>query len=1015
MTMPDSVTEIEYEAFAGCIGLTEVNIPNSVISLNGFNGCTGLKKVNISNSVTTIKSGAFSGCTGLTEVDIPGSVTVIERDAFTLCTGLTYIRLLDGEKLLSIDYVAFNTWTSDSIWEMISSIERLYLGRNLTEANQISPFGRNLKELTIGNSVTSIPEGAFRGCRKLTDVTIPNAVTFIGRDAFRSCTALADVKISDGEEELELGEGSLSTGTPLRLYVGRNLKSNVINHHFSISSTLSELTIGGCVTAIGESVFSDCYNLSKVIISNSVTCIEYGAFSRCDGLTEVTIPNSVTSLNGFSQCKNLKKIYIPNSVTYIGDYAFSDCTGLTEIGIPNSVTSIGDHAFSDCTGLTEICIPNSVTSIGDCAFSNCKGLTEIGIPNSVITIGRSAFYGIFALTEIEIPNSVTNIGSGAFSECINIQDIRILDGTDELTIGSYIFDRTFNSIKRLYLGRNLKLESADHNSPLVGSLKELTIGNSVTSIPENAFSYCNVLTEVSIPVSVRFIGRQAFAYCPDLTDLKILDGEGEIIFDDSSDLPFKNSPIELLYLGRNISFKGDGLYDIPYFGKKLTELTIGNSVTSIADNMFYCCSGLTEVIFPNSITHIGARAFKNCTGLTEVIFSDSITHIGDYAFDDCSGLTEVTIPNSVAYIGSCAFSGSNIENVTIEDGAEEIKIGTGAFGGRIKRLYLGRTDTSKEWSAFADQAYLTDLTIGVKVTSIKYSSFQCCKRLTKLIIPNSVLTIGSEAFIECTGLTEVELGNSLTTIGYMAFASCYKLAKVNIPNSVTTIKKEAFADCKSLVELTLPESPISIFNKVFANCNNLKLIVSNSVIPSSIESDSFDQSHYSTVELQVPFEAIESYKSNGIWRRFINIIGLESRIPVEELQINPTEWNGTIGSEFSITAKVFPVNATDKSITWKSSDTEVATVSSTGDVKVVGLGKCDISVETNDGSNLIAICHLISNGVSNIEDIANDEIRIRVYTIQGVCVYEGSKKNANLEPGLYIVETPDQVEKILVK
>ena len=135
-------------------------------------------------------------------------------------------------------------------------------------------------------------------------------------------------------------------------------------------------------------------NVKKVVIEEDVTSIGIYAFSGCISLTDITIPGSVTSIgdSAFQNTTWLKnkqnesplvivngilidgrtcsgEVTIPNNVTSIGNYAFYECTGLTSIEIPEGVKSIGANAFSDCTGLTSITIPKSVTSIGDEAFS----------------------------------------------------------------------------------------------------------------------------------------------------------------------------------------------------------------------------------------------------------------------------------------------------------------------------------------------------------------------------------------------------------------------------------------------------------------------------------------------------------------------------------------------------------------------------------------------------------------------------------------------------------------------
>jgi hypothetical protein len=76
---------------------------------------------------------------------------------------------------------------------------------------------------------------------------------------------------------------------------------------------------------------------------------------------------------------------------------------------------------------------------------------------------------------------------------------------------------------------------------------------------------------------------------------------------------------------------------------KTGNYTVSNSVTSIGDSAFYCCSGLISISIPNSVTSIGDSAFEDCNGLTSVTISNSVTTIGRRAFSHCNGLTKLYV------------------------------------------------------------------------------------------------------------------------------------------------------------------------------------------------------------------------------------------------------------------------------------------------------------------------------------------------------------------------------------
>ena len=99
---------------------------------------------------------------------------------------------------------------------------------------------------------------------------------------------------------------------------------------------------------------------------------------------------------------------------------------------------------------------------------------------------------------------------------------------------------------------------------------------------------------------------------------------------------------------------------------KLTSIAIGKGVTSIGCEAFYVCRNLTSITIPDSVTSIGDSAFAECSSLTSVAIPDSVTSIGDHTFYMCGSLTSITIPDSVTYLNSSVCSScEKLKNVYI--------------------------------------------------------------------------------------------------------------------------------------------------------------------------------------------------------------------------------------------------------------------------------------------------------------------------------------------------------------
>ncbi len=271
--------------------------------------------------------------------------------------------------------------------------------------------------------------------------------------------------------------------------------------------------------------------------------------------------------------------------------------------------------------------------------------------------------------------------------------------------------------------------------------------------------------------------------------------------------------------------------------KLITQLIIGDKVTSIGDQAFNSCTGLTSVTIGSSVEQIGEFAFANCTSLTEIIYNakecEDFKH-QDFIFDGAGKNTDgvsVIIGEQVKHIPACLFeapfnSKPNIKSVTI--GSHVESIGYYAFGGcqGLETIVIPDSVITIE-AAFKDCEYLRNATIGSNVETLN-GSFDGCKWLETIIIPESVITIGDNAFEDCTSLRDVTIGSNVETIGDNAFSGCRSLKTIIIPESVITIGS-AFKNCEYLSDVTIG-SNVETLNGTFSGCTNLKTIV----IPESV-------------------------------------------------------------------------------------------------------------------------------------------------------------------------------------
>jgi len=511
------------------------------------------------------------------------------------------------------------------------------------------------------------------------------------------------------------------------------------------------------VTAIGEKAFENCTNLTSVTIPDSVTTIGNHAFYRCTNLVSVTIPVSVTSIGDFAfyLCGNLTSATIGDGVTAIGESAFAGCKSLTSVTLGKNLTTIGGSAFRDCSKLTDIIIPGSVTTFGEYAFMNCYNLDSVTIQEGVTTIGKDAFWLCSSLNSVTIPDSVTTIGRGAFNSC--------------------------------------------------ESLTRVTIGNGVTTVDAYAFYLCNGLTSVTIPDSVTTIGDGAFNKCSSLTDVyyggdEKMWGNINIQYTNNRELaaatihygeeaPVDSSPFTIK----------DGVLT-SYTGSD-ADVTVPNTVTTVAAKAFSNLQTLRSVTLPNSVTEVKSDAFYNCGQLERIVFSPNMSVLNNSVFyisnpELFCSLKEVTIPAGIIIINDRPFA---LMEVHGESGNMVNVPGLTVHGAKNSAAeYWTEKPGSFQMYSYtfvADQNHIASSNQNAEFEIVDGALRKITTGSDTLVIPEGVTKIWSSAFDTAYGVKNVTLPSTLKTVNL----SLPYVEKLTISPGTTEVE----LDCPNLTDLTL--------------------------------------------------------------------------------------------------------------------------------------------------------------------------------------------------------------------
>ena len=299
----DGATVIVNNLFANT-SLEEVVIPSSLreIEKKAFYNCAKLSNITLPDGLISIGDNAFEKCTSLENIIIPSSVTDMYADIFKDCTSLRSAVLPEGR--ININYGTFYN---------CSSLESIKLPSSVQYIRGEAFYGcKSLKTVEWSKPLELIEDSAFYDCTSLTDIILPSKVKEVGSEAFKNCSSAKNAVIPDSVKKIGTGA-------------------------FSGCESLESLTLGRKLETIPSEAFRYCYELTSVKLPASVKNIGSKAFGENTSLKEVDIGKNVTEIASDAFSYPRKMTFIGYADTYPQTYA--EEKGITFVAKSEEVVS----------------------------------------------------------------------------------------------------------------------------------------------------------------------------------------------------------------------------------------------------------------------------------------------------------------------------------------------------------------------------------------------------------------------------------------------------------------------------------------------------------------------------------------------------------------------------------------------------------------------------------------------------------------------------------------------------
>ena len=913
----EAITEIAASAFKEK-EIVSVVFPNTLETI----GATAfqknkLKEIILPDSVTNVGVAAFSENHTLEKVKISNSMTTIPQN-FVACT----IELEDG-----------------------------------------TSWAKNFSEVVIPNNITEIGRMAFSG-HSFTTVEIPGSVKIIEQRAFAQAITHKTL------ENLILHEGLEKIGKSAFFYTA--IKE--VNFPLTVNS-LENDSFQGCSEKVKVCV-GDKEQLEKLKTQTSTSKYHELVYRNLIG-TGWSYDDFIydgAKVTGWSEKGNKtkvsnKKLVVPNinpetgdTITEIGNAAFKGASTesmMTSISFPEAISVIGEEAFAG-NNLSEVTIPAAVTS-----FANNSGLVTLQISNKEFLkqLKEEDLDNVKLITHISACD--ISVEEVVYTGEMLTPKVTIKDGEISLVEGvDYIIDSYGNNKD----AGTAKVSIRGSGNYAGSTIKYFTIGKAkrdiIVKLLSNTLQVGDVITftvegeedrkikATTNPTKIVSVNATKRTITAD----KI--GTTEVTITAQESVNYQQSDVVISVTVKGNMEGEDNKWSYADF------IYNKNTVTGWSESGNQKRMTIKELIVPDTnleanttVTIIGENAFAASEGATD-------------------GITNVEIPGTIKTIGKRAFAGNKLTEVKVPQSVTKIELDAFSDNEEKVRLVFGGKEQKDKF-----------LNIGLENVSMLLDISGCEIDITDRVYTGSVLTPeivvkdgetilkeGTDYIVEFPD-ENINAGTTKFVIkgigdNYAGSVDRYfTITKADITASISpgSIKVGE----KAQITAVCGEGAVSYEskNKDIASVDEKGVVTGIAAGKAEITVTSEGNNNYKAGSCNVALTVTkpddendnnnnnDNDNNNNNDNTNNNITETKPDIKVNKIAISGITKKVAAGKKIKLTAKVFPQNATNKTVKWISENPKIAKVNNAGVVTVMkktGGKKVTIKTVAADGSGIKA-------------------------------------------------------------